>query len=449
MTSIHDNLTFWAIWLIFLGVCAHQIVWSLRSQAGILGFVPVVCTMFTYIFVIEGGAIVSSRGDHIHPAYFAMGEAVGLLCLLGLLAGWYKGLGRPVIAKSVRIAPAQGQMLWYAGVGAMMVGIFGQYYFYAAIGNDYSGSAYLYLLYHVAYPGLAICVFLASSDPQYRSNNNILLIMALGFIMIAPWVYGVRRAPVFTFVIICIYSFYMARPRRVNRGVVLGGLAAVCVMMLFFLAIRDYVSTEGSWSSRKIQKLSASNVLLDKAYEEYDNEFIYSCCITATCYELDRYQWGTSYLSLASHWIPRSWWPDKPAIAQGWFEPATWQELREVTGIMPSNGSSYSGIGESFQDFSWFTPLFWAGLGWCFGRLYRYSLENPTSVAPILYVGMIAASHYLVMQGFASLFVPAMVYLVTPIVAYVIAGNVSGQRLARRPVRARPHAGQFGRVMSH
>ena len=28
--------------------------------------------------------------------------------------------------------------------------------------------------------------------------------------------------------------------------------------------------------------VTASNVLLDKAYEEYDNEFIYCCCITAT-----------------------------------------------------------------------------------------------------------------------------------------------------------------------
>src|SRR5688572_5935434 len=108
-----------------LGVCAQQLVWSLRTPAGILGFVPVVCTMFTYIFVIEAGAIVSSRGDHILPSYFALGEAVGLLCLLGLLAGWYKGLGRPAIAKAVQIDPARGQMLWYAGVGAMLVGIFG------------------------------------------------------------------------------------------------------------------------------------------------------------------------------------------------------------------------------------------------------------------------------------------------------------------------------------
>jgi hypothetical protein len=68
-----------------------------------------------------------------------------------------------------------------------------------------------------------------------------------------------------------------------------------------------------------MERVSVSNVLLNKAMQEGDNEFLYHCCVVSACIELDRCQWGTGYLSLATHWIPRQWWPDKPVLATGWF----------------------------------------------------------------------------------------------------------------------------------
>ena len=44
--TIDENPTYWVLWLLTLLVIVHQIVCSIRTQAGILGFVPVVCAMF-------------------------------------------------------------------------------------------------------------------------------------------------------------------------------------------------------------------------------------------------------------------------------------------------------------------------------------------------------------------------------------------------------------------
>jgi hypothetical protein len=305
------------------------------------------------------------------------------------------------------------------------VGIVGQYYYQISLDIDKTTpSGYLYMLFHVAFPGIAICIFLISVSSEFRSSGNILFLMIISALFILPWVYTVRRGPVFSFLIVLVYGFYLARPRLVNRAVVLGGLLSACVIMLFFLIIRDYnPSGEGSWSARQLRRVDVTNVFLKKAYDEDDNEFLYSCCVIGTCYELDRYQWGTSYLSLAMHWIPRSWWPDKPTLATGWFDPPTPADVYEATGILPSNGSAYAGVGESFMDFGWTTPIFWFGLGWGFGRLYRKSLAQGLSTWVIVYIGMIAASHYLITQGFAAFFVPACIYVAIPLGIFAISGG--------------------------
>ncbi|MFO0807404.1 MAG: O-antigen polymerase [Gemmataceae bacterium] len=442
-TSVHDNLAFWMLWLATLLVCTHQMIRSMRSPITILGFVPVVCTMFGYVYVVQAAGVATALSHRIRPDYLALGQLVVLASLIGLLYGWHLGCGRLGAPPPVRLNPARSRTLWYFGVGAMMIGIAGQYSFLSIYGNEFSASAYFYLLFHVAYPGLAICVYIASSDPDYRQGNNVLLLLALSFLLMVPYVYSVRRGPTFTFIVVAVYSFYLARPRRVNRGVILGGLLAAGVTMLLFVTIRDYSNTGawGSWGSDRFQNATIDNVLLKKAYEEDDNEFLYNCCIIATCYELDRWQWGTSYLSLMSHWIPRQWWPDKPKLATGWFDPPTWDELYDVTGVKPTLGSTYSCVGEAFQDFSWFAPLFWFAIGQIYGRFFRLAVRHPSSVFPFLYIGLIACSHWLISQGFAAAFVPAVCYLAVPIAIFAVTGNLKFRALAtstlRRPVGVR------------
>jgi hypothetical protein len=119
-------------------------------------------------------------------------------------------------------------------------------------------------------------------------------------------------------------------------------------------------------------------------------------------------------------------------MATGWFDPITFDDVAEVTGVMPTPGSAMTGIAETFLEFGWLTPVFWFCLGWLFGRSYRLALTRPLTFWPIVYVGLIASTHYLVTQGFSPFFVVSVFYILTPIVVYTLAGNLVAKSLSKR-----------------
>ena len=125
-------------------------------------------------------------------------------------------------------------------------------------------------------------------------------------------------------------------------------------------------------------------------------------------------------------------------MATGWFDPVTFDDIFEMTGVMPTPGCAMTGIAETFMEFGWATPVFWYLLGWLFGRAYRLALGRPLTFWPIIYLGLIASTHYLVTQGFSSFFVPAVCYVFLPIVVYTLAGNIVAKRLPKRPATAAP-----------
>jgi hypothetical protein len=439
-----QNMPFWASWFAGLVICVHQTVHAFRRRESVLGIVPAVCLMYGYFYVLQSGMVGLYISDRVMPWILAVGQFAALISLVGFLVGWYKGVGAVRIVK--RSEPlADPQSLFYVSVGAIVVGLIGMYSFFYS-GADFtstdawvSNSAYWYLLFHVAYPGLTICVYLASSDERYRQASVVLLLTVLSVLMMYHWVYYARRSPVFSFLVVVIYGFYLARPYRVNRVVVISGLITAGLIMLLFFTIRDYSSEGASWSGKRLNRITATDVLLSKTYMEEDNEFLYNCAVSATCVQLDRFQWGTGYLSLFTHWIPRQWWPDKPRLGQGWFDPVSWPEISECTGVHLTPGATYSGVGEAFQEFGWFTPLFWATLGWLVGRLYRFAILRPNSVAIPSYVGVVAVSHHLIAQGFAAAFVPGMCYILLPVFLYAVTGNLkTSPSPVRRPVRRAP-----------
>jgi hypothetical protein len=254
-----------------------------------------------------------------------------------------------------------------------------------------------------------------------------------------PWVIAARRGPLFPFVVVVIYSFYLMRPKMVNRAVIIGGLVFAGLAMLMLVTIRDYHTTAAiKYNEERFKNLTALDLITGKAYEESDNEYLYHCVFIRAYAEHERFQWGTGYLSLATHWIPRAWWPDKPALAHGWIEPLSKDEIFETTGVYMTTGAASGGIAETFVQMAWFTPLFWAGIGWVVGKTYLFARRHPNRVGPMIYVGMLAGSHWLISQGFGAAFVPVVIYMAVPVVIYTLAS----QRTVRTRVvpRARPAA---------
>lgn len=430
LSSAQENLGFWFLWLATLVVIVHQLFKSASSQEGILGFVPPFCMMFAYFYIVQAAIVATSLSDRISPEYLVLGQLAVLLSLIGGLWGWYRGS-----AGSIRVDPREKsednpQTLWYLSLGAIFVGLVGQYTFFSmgffqqGVLSSQDVSGYWYMLFHVAYPGIAIGVALISRRAEFRTGGPALLLILCSFLLMYPWIIAARRGPLFPFVVVVIYSYYLMRPKVVNRAVVIGSLGAAGVAMLLLFAIRDY-TTSGlvKFNEERLRQATAMDIITGKAYEESDNEYLYHCVYVGSVLETDRYQWGTGYLSLMTHWIPRSWWPDKPALAQGWFDPLTKEEMFNITGVYVTSGAASGGVAETFVNLAWFAPMFWFAIGWVMGRAYLFGRRHPNRVGPMIYVGMLAGMHWLISQGFGAAFVPIAIYVIVPILIYAVAGK--------------------------
>src|SRR5438876_8287150 len=145
MFSVQENLVFWALWAATLVVIVHQTIKASTSTTGILGFVPPLCMMFAYFYIVQAGIVAISLSDRLTPTYLALGQAVALLSLIGALWGWYKGSRGSVRSDPNERVIENPQALWYLGIITILIGIVGEYTFFAARAEVESG--YWYMLF--------------------------------------------------------------------------------------------------------------------------------------------------------------------------------------------------------------------------------------------------------------------------------------------------------------
>jgi hypothetical protein len=453
-TAVTENAGFWFLWIITATVCIGAAVHAVRREDQILGFVPVFCLAFGYFYVFQSAIVALTLYHRLQPWMFTLGQALALVCLLATLYGHHLGSRPDRLPRTTHPYEYNPRSAWAAGIFLMLVAIAAQYSFFGAMlfgDADYSITAYWYMLYLLFYPGLGMCIRVYSSrDTEYHTPPALLLLCTFSVVFMYFWISQVRRGPLFPFFIVVAYTYYLTT-RRVNRAVLVSGLITVGLMMLLFVTIRDYSSKEGSWTAERLERVNFENLLLKKPQIDGDNEYLYHCGYSATVYESNRYQFGTGYLNLAIHWIPRQWWPDKPTLLdQGWFPRVSNTELQQQIGWQMTPGAAFGGVAETFQQFAWAAPLFWLALGWGIGRSYAYAYYKPTALRQIVYVGIISTTHWLVSQGFVACFIPMMFYTAVPLVL-MYGFRVRKPRAPRRRVTAPgfgPYAGTLRPPMS-
>jgi hypothetical protein len=241
--------------------------------------------------------------------------------------------------------------------------------------------------------------------------------------------------------IVLIYTFPLAARRAPNRLAVVGGLLATGLAMLFFVEARGTIYNRGTWQEA-IQNVSLEKVVTTKASQVEDNEFVYNCFMVATNCETGLYQYGTGYLSLLTHWVPHSLWPEKPRQGQGWF-PDALPYMKSVTGREMSVGAAIGGVAEVFNQFGWASPVFWFLLGWLAAWIYARARDSGNARWGIAFVGLVATMHWLVSQGFTEAFVPGAIYQAVPFLVFGLTRShaTTPAHLHRRPqLQQRLHA---------
>ena len=121
--------------------------------------------------------------------------------------------------------------------------------------------------------------------------------------------------------------------------------AAVLVLSAYMTALRG--SADGL-----VQQIIGSTYFLD----------VNAAVMVTSTVAPHQMLWGESYSWWGFGWVPRVWWPDKPAVDLGVYFK------RDVMGVMTGGAFNVTGPGEAFINFGW-----WGlGVAPVIGAFYRW-----------------------------------------------------------------------------
>ena len=429
-----DSWLFWALWLATVAIAAIAIIRAAFKPNQVLGLALVACPIWIYFYGYMAEQ-VGQRFAWTLPAWaLEFGQAMALVSLIAMLVGWWKGQPGRVQFRTVSTGYRWRQLWWISATTALMAA--GSQYAFRVSGQsahvfsgqnqlDWTGtSAYWYLAFYFGYPALALMLIARHRSPRLRSSWHTYAFAFLIAVSAAPHVLNARRGPLFPFVIVIVYVPGLARRLAPKPWKLLGTLAATGFLMLLFVQVRPWIYHEDSglsaptsvtdkWSTA-LESIDLDEVATKHAQKMGDNEFLYHCAMIATTYSLGLYDYGTGYLELFVHWIPRQLWPAKPSLGEGAFEPVL-PHIPEVTGWSMTNGAAGGGVADAFTELGFFTPLLWFGLGWLAARVYSraWNTDDPRWLAA--YIGMLCSIHWAISQGVIAAAVPFCAFQALPL----------------------------------
>lgn len=417
-----DDLTvFWALWIATLLVIVYTAVHSYLTAKNIYGAPFLFSLMFGYFYVFQTYVVATNLDFLLEPWMFELGQALALICIMAFLHGWKLALKKgcnkiQLIDKEPTLNYAK---MWGLGISTALVAIVSmQFVGFRDENYNYEGaSAYLYMLYHLGYPGILACVIASVKDKRYRSYLHKLILFALCFGLTYIFFLSARRGPVFPVVIMLTYGFGLMSAAKPKKLVLVTSIMVVGAAMLVFPLVRNY--SEGgmaAWNSESVNALSFEAVTFEKSKQDGDNEALYHMGMVATATALGNYQYGTGYLTLLTHFIPRYLWQDKPNLGQGLF-PWTPSLMPKVLGWELSSGAASGGVAETFMELGFLAPLLWLALGYAMGRRF---VDVSSTLKRAQFITILAGSHWLVSQGVAAASIPMVIYFfaITMIIKY-------------------------------
>jgi hypothetical protein len=408
-----NDSVFWILWFATLLVCLWQLCRAFLSPYRVLEWPFLASAMWLYFYVYMAFQAKRFLTDLLPDETSVFGQLMPLLSLLGILAGWH--VGKRVQPQAPTIYEYPATKVWVAGIVCLMIGVVGAYSVMitaAGAGIDYaSSSAYWYLLFYVGYPGFAAALWAVyKMSGTSRVFAAFLLIICVS-VFLAPNVMNARRGPVFPAAVILLLVSPLALKRRPKPVVIGAGFAAIALLMLLFVSARQFTYNGGTWSDAMENVLVVDEVV-QRGQKETDNEYINNCHLITTLWRNGKYQYGTGHFSLLVHWIPRAWWSTKPALGEGLYPTEEiFDDVETEMGIkLLGAGAASGGVAETFIQYGAFCPLFWALISWVAARIFVLATLADQPQWQLSYVCFIAATHWLVSQGFAAALVPGLFF---------------------------------------
>jgi hypothetical protein len=418
---------FWLLWSCGIAWLLFVFLRCLSKPTEMLGlpFVFAVFGGYFYVFMpYEAGIHLAG---FLPPWTLEIGHACALLGLVSLWVGWWSSTrGIAGFASDAAHGNADRRYLFHVGLGGCWVAFFGELSFGAFNTEGFGESAYWYMLFQLAYPAAALAIIALVQDRRLRTPLRLLLLVVPVARLALPYLLAARRGPTVAWVLTILFAVVLGARRTPSRRTIVLGLTSAGVLALTIFAMRGQLERGESFVDAASQ-VSFEDIALRRTRNVADNEYVYHCALIGTTLTTGRYQYGTGHLAVLASWVPRGLWPDKPVRGGGLFPDAR-ALMPSVTGISMGRGMAAGTIADSFVQYGYAFPLFWAFLGWMGGLIWKRALRPEDWFWKVTLVNLLACSHWLVAQSFGAFLVPMLFGQSVP-----IAGLLLERRRSRLP----------------
>ena len=408
------------IWLwIFIGACGCTLAWGLMAPQRVYEYPFFMGAIFSAFFVPQSVSLVMDPGSIVRLESVNKALAMGSLCLLMAWIGYRYGAIKRVTRRPVPwLQPTRLQL---AAGAAMIISLCALWKMATLPPEDIGSSGIFTILYFFAsFATVSAPIFLMRCFSR-PTPARVLLALIAGIPLAAAALSAGRRGQTAELVIFVMVCLYFARGIVIGRVLAVLGVLLAAYLIPVFGAIREqFWSSLAAGHIGDIPFSESMNRLLAGDILEFRNA-------AAMIQGIDwkgEYGLGTGYWdALVFRYVPGQLvgFDVKEALQFGWASGAY-----DVIGFQVASGSTFTAIGDTYQQFGYFGCLFFLFQGALFRNLWIRAAEKHSLLAQVAYAALIPVALLAVTHG-STWFVQG-----APVVFLLLYGTYAYARRRRR-----------------
>jgi hypothetical protein len=403
---------------LFIAICLGLLGWGITRPERIYQYPFIMATMFTSFLIPQTFALIKNPGVGVSQEAVERVLFVSCLCAA---ACWIGYQAQPNIKWLRRLNPALDEhKLFQAGIILMIQGSFFSFLLsrttvQAAANGNWTGPVTIYLFLSQA-GNIAFGFFLLLCLKRLNSINLFLAVFS-GYRLLGEVLAG-RRQGTMTMIVIIGLSLFLVRRYIPPRGLVIFSVFSIAFLIPLFGEMRENfwpLLFKGDWEGIVSLSQSAFNNVLGGEILELRNAAMFMDASE----KLGLYGYGTGWWdSIVFQYVPGQ------IVGYGLknslqFKLFSVEILQDLYGYVVPNGSTFTGIGDSFMELGYMGFLTFALIAYIFKTLYISAVYQSSIASQLLYMGLVSPAMVGLTHGigrfwqealFQTIFIGIMIY---------------------------------------